>query len=98
MTGVSAEVLGTLAEQHLEAAGRGRDLADYPLLRTAVLVERWQLSGEEVVRRRITRARNSLAKMAAASGWPESDGAGIIETLPWKGYRLNPFLIRVFKV
>ncbi len=98
MTGVSAEVIATLAEKHLEAAGRGREPADYPLLRTAVLVERWQLSGEEVVRRRITRARNRLAKMAAASGWPESDVAGIIETLPWKGYRLNPFLIRVFKV
>jgi hypothetical protein len=36
--------------------------------------------------------------MAAASGWPESDVVGFIENLPWKGYRLNPFLIRVFKV
>jgi len=98
VTGVSAMVFVTLAERFLEAAGEGRELADYPLLRAVDLADRWQLSGEEVVRRRIARARRKLAEMAATSGWPESDIAGIIENLPSKGYRLNPFLIRVFKV
>jgi 7-cyano-7-deazaguanine synthase in queuosine biosynthesis len=98
VTGVSAMVFVTLAERYLEAAGEGRELADYPLLRTVDLVDRWRLSGEEVVRRRIARARRKLAEMAVASGWPESDVAEIIENLPWKGYRLNPFLIRVFKI
>ncbi len=96
--GVSAMVFVTLAEQYLEAAGEGREPANYPLLQAADLADRWQLSGDEVVRRRIARARRKLAEMAAASGWPESDVAEIIENLPSKGYRLNPFLIRVFNV
>jgi hypothetical protein len=96
--GVSAMVFVTLAEQYLEASGEGREPANYPLLQAADLADRWQLSGDEVVRRRIARARRKLAEMAAASGWPESDVAEIIENLPSKGYRLNPFLIRVFNV
>jgi len=98
VTGVSAMVFVTLAKRYLEAAGEGRELADYPLLRAVDLADRWQLSGEEVVRRRIARARRKLAEMVATSGWPESDVAEIIENLPSKGYRLNPFLIRVFMV
>jgi len=97
VTGVSAKVITTLAEQHLEAAGKGREPADYPLFRAAVLAERWQLSGEAMVRRRIIRARKRVSEMAAAAGWSRSDVAEIIENLPWKGYRLNPFLVRVYK-
>jgi len=97
MIGASAQVLGTLAGPHLEAAGEGREPSDYPLTDAATLAGLWNLDDDEAVRKRINRVRGHLTSMARAARQPAFGRNDIIENLPWKGYRLNPWHVRVIK-
>jgi 7-cyano-7-deazaguanine synthase in queuosine biosynthesis len=95
MTGVDAQVLRTLAARHLEAAGAGRAFEDYPLTSAADLSADWGVD-HEGVRKRIARLRGSLRKLAIAAGRSPPDENGIVETIPWRGYRLATEGVRVF--
>lgn len=97
VSGATAAVLSTLAEKHLEAAGEGRSPADYPYLRTAALAKEMSLAGDASVRKRINRARGVIRRMAARVSRHAPEPDAIIENIAWKGYRLNPWRVRVFR-
>ena len=95
--GATAEVLATLAPMHLKAAGEGLEPEDYPVLGPEALAERWCVDGGEPVRQRIRRARRALDQGWQKAGRSALDEDAIIENVPWKGYRLNPFRVRVVR-
>lgn len=98
LTGVDAEVLSSLATKHLEAAGLGLAPEDHPVVPAWDLADQWGLTGEEAVRRRMTRLRTSLGRLGAMVGIRHMDQDAVVETLPRKGYRLNPDRVRVVSV
>jgi 7-cyano-7-deazaguanine synthase in queuosine biosynthesis len=95
VSGATAEVLTTLAEPNLEAAGGGRARADHPCITAHTLAEKWGLDGDEPVRKRVNRARGMFKRMSGKAGHPPLEDNAIIENVPYKGYRLNPWRVRV---
>ena len=48
------------------------------------------------MRKRVSRFRNEeIASLCKAAGRPVLPEDAIIENLPWHGYRLNPFRVRL---
>lgn len=88
------EVIATLTEPFLEAAGKGLASEDYPMMTSRQLAGRWNVS-EPTVRRRINRLRRSLEELAEASQRPSLAVDEVVENIPWSGYRLNPDRVRV---
>ncbi|MCC3306223.1 7-cyano-7-deazaguanine synthase [Sneathiella sp. HT1-7] len=96
LRGAAYQLLSVLAEKHLEAAGQGLNLLDYPAIPALSLRKKLGLSSEEAVRQNVKRARNRLAKKFLSAGLNSEHGKILVENLPWHGYRLNPEQTRVF--
>lgn len=88
-------LLRTLADQHLEAAGQGVALEDYPFVQTHSLRGRLELSSDEALRKRVKRTRSDLRYRFESAGIDPSVAGELIENLPWHGYRLRPELVDV---
>lgn len=84
-----------LAKEHLRAAGLGLDPLDYPLITARKLARALQLESEEAVRRRVMRARSTLAKYATSAGLYPQRAKELVENLPSRGYRLAPEMVIV---
>ena len=84
------KLLLALAERHLEGAGEGLDLLDYPMMSAGELANSIGLSSEETLRRSVSRSRKTLINKLAAAGLQDLAAIDIIENIPWRGYRLNP--------
>ena len=91
----TADLLIELAKSWLNGAGKGLSPLDFPLLKAAELAKRFDLDGEEAVRRRILNARNLMAKRFATCGMDVSLTQHLIENIPWLGYRLSPDRVTV---
>ncbi len=94
--GVAAELLHRLAKDHLQALGAGSPAEDHPFVKPSLLSQEWDL-GEEVVRRRVNRLRRNVASRCEANGIAPPDINEIVENIPWRGYRLNPDHVRVYR-
>lgn len=93
--GAGFKLLNVLATEFLKCAGRGLDPLDYTLLNAVKLSERLNFDGEEAVRQSVSRTRTVLGKKFKSAGLASTDGKGLIENLPWQGYRLRPDSVRV---
>lgn len=93
--GATFALLNCLADDTLSGAGQGLAPPDYPMLDAATLATRLGLEGDEAVRQRISRSRTHLGQKFASAGLAAQEGKGLIENLPWHGYRLNPDRVRV---
>lgn len=93
----TADLLIVLADKWLEGAGQGKTPLDYPFASAASLSKSLRLSGEEVLRRRVNRARQLLRQKMASTGREPEEADAIIENQPWHGYRLYPDRITVRK-
>lgn len=95
ITGASFKLLRVLANAHLEGAGSGAALEDYPILKPGKLCACLKLSNSESVRKRINRTRNLLKNKFASAGMDTALAKDLIENIPWSGYRFNPDLVKV---
>ena len=83
----SVALLAALADQHLEAAGQGLELFDYPCILAAKLAKKLHVT-EEALRRQISRMRSDLKGRFQSAGIPNAESLEFIENIPWNGYRL----------
>lgn len=93
--GATFGLLLVLADEHLNAAGKGLDLFDYPPLFSGQLCGLLKLETEEAVRRRVFRARSFLGNKFASAEKDADQGKELIENLPGLGYRLAPDRVTV---
>lgn len=93
--GAAFKLLRELAKANLDGAGKGLSPEDYPLITAGKLAERVGLTSEESLRKSINRTRNTLLQKFASAGLDEDIAEGLIENLPWHGYRLNPDRVNV---
>lgn len=94
----TADLLIELAKAWLEGAGRGSEPLDYPMIGAQTLAAKLDLSGDEALRRRVNRARKDLEERFISSGLDAALGRGLIENIPWHGYRLRPEQVTVQRV
>ena len=67
----------------------------YPFLTASDLAQTLGLD-EPGMRKRVSRFRNQeMAALCKVAGHAALPNDAIIENLPWQGYRLNPFRIRL---
>lgn len=83
----SVALLAALADQHLEAAGQGLELFDYPCILATQLAKKLHVT-EETLRRQISRIRSDLKGRFQSAGIPNAESIELIENIPWHGYRL----------
>jgi len=93
--GAGYKLLNILVAEHLEGAGKGLDLLDYPLLDAGKLAARLEVQAEDMVRQTVSRTRNLLGTKFTSAGLDPEDGNNLIENIPWHGYRLRPDRVRV---
>jgi hypothetical protein len=68
---------------------------NHPFVKTAVLARELNIDGNSI-RKRVSRFRNDeIANLCKEGGRPVLPEDAIIENLPWNGYRLNPFRVRL---
>ncbi len=91
----TSELLIELAKLWLAGAGKGLDLLDYPLASAPDLARCFGLDSDESVRRRVNRARTVLRQRFVSCGMDSDLGEGLIENIPWQGYRLTPDRVTV---
>ncbi|MEP1536438.1 MAG: hypothetical protein ABJZ56_15335 [Paracoccaceae bacterium] len=91
----TADVLIELAQVWLESAGRGLNPLDYSCLTAPDLAQLLGVDSDEVVRRRINRARAVLKQRFESSNLETSAGDLMIENIPWQGYRFAPELVTI---
>jgi 7-cyano-7-deazaguanine synthase in queuosine biosynthesis len=88
-------LLLALAEQHLQAAGEGSAPEEYPFVMAKALAGRLDLSGDEALRKRVSRTRTDLRRKFDSAGFDPELASDLIENSPWHGYRLRPELVDV---
>lgn len=93
--GATFSLLSALSKVHLEAAGKGLDPLEYPATKATALARLLSLDSDEGVRQAVNRARNDLAKKFTSAGLDPERGKGLVENLPWQGYRLAPDIVEV---
>ncbi|MGC1497303.1 MAG: 7-cyano-7-deazaguanine synthase [Sulfitobacter sp.] len=93
--GAGFNLLTVLAAEFLKSAGQGLDLLDYSLLSADKVATSMDSQDEAAVRQAISRTRNLLGNKFVSAGFNPEDGKALIESLPWKGYRLRPDLVQV---
>jgi len=95
LKGAPFDLLLALANEYLNAAGKGLDLLDYPPLTAGRLCDKLGLETEESVRRRVLRARSNLGSKFVSAGRDASLSIELIENIPGMGYRLAPDRVTV---
>lgn len=93
----TADLLIALAQDWLVSAGVGLTPLDFPFVQATALADRLSVASEEVVRRRVNRARRDLGARFEAAGLDRDTGEALIENQPWHGYRLKPDWVTVRK-
>jgi hypothetical protein len=88
-------LLRALAEHHLEAAGQGLAPEDYPCMTSRALYGRLGLSSDEGLRKRVNRSRSDLRRRFESADLDSNVCDGLIENIPWHGYRLRPDFVDV---
>lgn len=91
----TAELLIVLAKNWLKGAGDGLDPLDFPFIQANKLTSMLDLRSDEVLRKRVGRARTHLRQRFASAGLGKEIGSNMIENIPWEGYRLAPELVKV---
>ncbi len=94
--GVSAGFISRLSKDHFRALGNGLPAEDHPFVQARLLSQEWGI-GEEVVRRRVNRLRREVTSRCEMNGIAPPDRNEIVENIPWRGYRLNPDHVRVYR-
>jgi hypothetical protein len=92
--GIGAELLIALAAPFREATQKERAPEQYPFLETSKLTHQLRCD-DELLRRRVLRARNAVKKLAINAGDLEPPMNAVIESSQWHGYRLNPDRVRL---
>ena len=95
LRGASANLIDHLAQNYLRAQGQGLAPEDHPLKTVRLLATALDIV-EPTVRRRVNRARKSIAGLIRDAGFDTPNDSDVIENVAWKGYRLNPTKVRVF--
>lgn len=93
--GAGFNILNALAGEFLKSAGLGLVLLDYRTLDATKLAGDAGLQDEAAVRQGVSRTRTLLGTKFASAGFDPKDGKGLIENIPWSGYRLRPDRVRV---
>ena len=95
ISGAIFQLLDTLRQTFRSAREAELLPQKYPFLKTADLARELNLDGASI-RKRVSRFRNEeIANLCKAAGRPVLPENAIIENLPWNGYRLNPFRVRL---
>ena len=90
----SSALVRALLPPFRQALADGKVPENFPCVQPSALSDALKVSGDEVVRRRVNRCRDEIAKLAAAAG-VSAPPELVVENLPWHGYRLNPTTVRV---
>lgn len=94
MTGANARVLLILAASYREAVRYERAPEHFPFIPAAKLSSQIGCD-EETLRKRVSRCRRQIARLASEAGGPAQSDETVIENIPWRGYRLNPDRVRI---
>ena len=95
LEGADAELIVALAGPFEQAVNEKRAPENYPFLKWQVLGPLLNVAGDERVRKRVERCRDSIERLATAAGDRPPELSAVIENLPWHGYRLNPDGVRL---
>jgi hypothetical protein len=96
--GVSAELLIFLASLHRQAASDEVAPERYPFAPTRDVLSKLRIDNEELLRRRVFRCRRQIEKLATNARDTPPSLDDVIENRQWRGYRLNPDVIRIVAI
>ncbi len=91
------ELLDVLRATFVADLDARRDPAAFTFVTTQALTKRFGISAE-ALRRRILRARQRVQRDLERHLHRTTAEDDVIESVPWKGYRLNPLVVRVVDV
>jgi hypothetical protein len=95
ISGASFQLLDALRRTFRNAREAELLPEKYPFPKTTDLARVLNLDGPSL-RKRVSRFRNEeISSLCKAAGRPVLSENAIIENLPWHGYRLNPFRVRL---
>jgi len=95
---VGAELLIALAESFRQATRKELAPERYPFTKTTNLLRQINCADEETLRKRVSRCRNKIKKLAKKAGDAPPSINAVIENTQWHGYRLNPDQIRIVAI
>ena len=93
--GVGAELLLFLASLHRQATSDEVAPERYPFAQTRDALRKLRIDSDRTLRRRVFRCRKQIEKLATDAGDPSPSLDDVIENHQWRGYRLNPDVIRI---
>jgi DNA-binding winged helix-turn-helix (wHTH) protein len=62
---------------------------------TSAVWTSWTMASDEGLRKRVNRSRSDLRKRFESADLDSNVGDGLIENIPWQGYRLRPDFVDV---
>ncbi|GIX11796.1 7-cyano-7-deazaguanine synthase [Elioraea sp.] len=92
--GAGFEIVRELAREFEEDINAGRPKEEFRFVLADTLSKRLKIDGQGL-RQRITRLRRDLERKFLEALDVQLDTNDVIENDPWRGYRLNPYLLRV---
>jgi 7-cyano-7-deazaguanine synthase in queuosine biosynthesis len=92
LSGAIYSLLDQLRSEYEQAKQAKKAPENYPFIDSHQLAQRLNID-EPTVRRRISRFRRSLNECSIAAGSGPLPPDAVVETEPWKGYRLNPAVL-----
>lgn len=92
--GAGFEIVRELAQEFEEDVNAGRQKEEFRFVLADALSKRLKIDGQGL-RQRITRLRKVLERKFLEALDVQLDTNDVIENDPWRGYRLNPYLLRV---
>jgi hypothetical protein len=98
LAGESAGLIIALAEPFRTALRRETAPEEFPFTKSVTLMTETQCDNEEGLRRRVTRCRAKIEKLARDAGVSPPTPDAVIESLQWHGYRLNPNRVRLVDI
>ena len=92
--GAGFEIVRELVREFEEDINAGRPKEEFRFVLADTLSKRLKIDGQGL-RQRITRLRRDLERKFLEALDVQLDTNDVIENDPWRGYRLNPYLLRV---
>jgi hypothetical protein len=96
--GVGAELLIFLAGLHRQAIRDEVAPEGYPFAQTSNMLNELCINSEASLRRRMLRCRKQIEKLATNAGGRPPSIDDVIENYQWRGYRLNPDVVRIVAI
>ena len=93
--GVSAALIIILSKQFRPATRDELAPEHYPFIKTPKLMRQTNCDSDEALRRRVSRCRNGIIKLAMKVGGSPPSIDAVIENSQWHGYRLNLDRVRL---